>query len=86
MVIYGRSIDYCPWIEQLRLSENVIMHAKSVKFLGAVLDEGLSFKNPVHHNSAKITRSIDMIRELEHIFPSNILGSLCFSLEHTYLV
>ena len=47
LLIYGRSRNYFPWIEQIQLSGNIILPTKSVKFLGVVLDECLNFMNHV---------------------------------------
>jgi len=66
---WGRSPSYCPWLQDLTVGDSTKRRQKSVKNLGEIIDETLSFSEYVHCVSSKVPRNIVMIRKLNHHFP-----------------
>ena len=85
-VIYGRSVNYYPWIEKLELDGNAIERVRAVKFLGVIVDECLSFKDHINQIAARVARNLGIIRKLKRTFPRPVLRMLYFSLIHPYLI
>ena len=84
IVMYSRSPNYYPYVEQLQLSGSLIMHAKSVTFLGVALSECLNCKNHICHIFPRITPG--MIQKLMHICPPKILRTHYFLLAYTHIM
>ena len=59
---------------------------KSVKYLGVILDEVLSFSDHIQCVTSKDARNIGVIRKMKHFFPQLVLRLLCCSLVHPYLL
>ena len=85
-VVWGRLPSYYPWLQELTVGDSTIRRQKSVKYLGVIIDETLSFSEHVQCISSKVARNIGMIRKLKHQFPQKVLRLLYFSLVHPYLL
>ena len=57
----------------------------STKFLGAIIDENLTWKNHIDAISKTISRNIGMLTKLKHFIPENILYSLYCTLILPYI-
>ena len=86
MIIYGRSKNYYPWLTTLNASPSQISRKSTVKYLGVILDETLSFVEHIQCASSKVARNVGMMRKLKHFFPVRILRFIYFSLVHPYLL
>ena len=63
-----------------------ISRVDTVKFLGVILDESLSFRFHVRDISLKISRNLGVIRRLCNLVPNNVMWSLYYSLVHPYII
>jgi hypothetical protein len=85
-VVWGRSPSYYPWLQDLTVGDLTIRRKKSVKYLGVIIDETLSFLEHVQSISLKVARNIGMIRKLKHQFQQKVLRLSYLSLAHPYLL
>ena len=85
-VFFSRSPNYYPWIMEIATPKGIVKRSKSVKYLGIIIDEILSFKCHVKAISRILSRNLGIIRKLKHLFPSNVIRLLYFSLIHPYIL
>ena len=78
---YRNSLDLRP----VNLGHNIILQARSTKFLGLYLDEHLRFTNHIQHITGKISKTIGILHKLKNIFPKFILKNLYNSLILPYI-
>ena len=57
-----------------------------VKYLGIMIDSGLSWKNHIDFISHKISKSIGIITKLRHYIPRHLLFSIYHTLITPYLI
>ena len=62
-----------------------ITHANHVKFLGALLDETLSWKSHLIELSKNLARSVGIFDKLIHYVPRDTLISICYALFYPFL-
>ena len=84
--IFSRSPNYYSWITEIALPKRIVKRSSSVKYLGIIIDENLSFKYHVKAISRILSQNLGIIRKLKHFFPSNVLRLLYFSLIHPYIL
>ena len=66
--------------------KNVALECKeSVRYLGVIIDNNLSWKNHIDHVAIKISRTIGLICKLRHFLPRHILLTIYRSLVTPYL-
>ena len=66
--------------------KNVAVECKeSVRYLGVIIDNNLSWKNHIDHVAIKISRTIGLICKLRHFLPRHILLTIYRSLVTPYL-
>ena len=66
--------------------KNVALEYKeSVRHLGVIIDNNLSWKNHIDHVAIKISRTIGLICKLRHFLPRHILLTIYRSLVTPYL-
>ena len=85
-LVYGRNPNYYPWINELRFVDTSIQRLKTVKYLGVLIDECLSYKPHIELLSSKIARNVGIMRKLKKFFPYDVIRSLYFSTVHPYLL
>ena len=56
------------------------------KYLGALIDEYLSFREHIDYISLKLAKNVRILRKLHYIFPRDILKTVYYSLIHPYLL
>ena len=69
----------------LSINRKVIERTTSMKFLGILLDEHLSWKNHISVVENKVSRNIRILHEAKNIFSKGGLKTLSFSFVHCYL-
>ena len=57
----------------------------SAKYLGAVIDNELNFKQHIKIMEGKVARSVGILSKLKHFFPQNIMLQLYYALVHPFL-
>ena len=55
------------------------------KFLGVIVDDGITWKSHINHISSKITKTLAILRLLKYTFPKHISKTLYMSLIQPYL-
>ena len=70
----------------LKINNTNIQRVTEFNFLGVVLDEHLSWKPHINKISKNISRSIGVINNLKHIFPTYLLKTLYYSLIHSHML
>ena len=78
---YRKSIN----ISSLDFSGHQIERTDSIKFLGMIIDEKLSFKKHINLISSKTSKTIGLFYRLNKIFPLNILKTLYHCLIVPYI-
>ena len=84
-IIFSRSTDFYPWVKELDMSNGVMKRTASLKCLGIIIDETLSFKQHVTLTSKILARNLSIMMKLQHCFPKSVLCYLYFSLIHPYI-
>ena len=64
----------------LKIRKKIILNENSVKFLGLLLDSGLSLKHHIDELSKKVARTIDIFYKVRHPIPLDTLKILYYSL------
>lgn len=85
-MLYGRSANYYPWIEEIELVNGSIKRTSTVRYLGVIVDECLSFKDHIAFISTKLAKNVGTLRKLKNFFPKKVIRMLYFSLIHPYLL
>ena len=67
-------------IESIKFANHDIERTRSIKFLGIIIDENLSFKNHIDHISSKTSKSVGLLYRLSRFLPINVLKTLYHSL------
>ena len=66
--------------------KGTVKWSNSVKYLGIIIDEILSIKCHVKAINRILSWNLGIIRKLKHLFPSNNIRLLYFSLIHPYIL
>ena len=85
-VILSTLPDYYPWLKELNVGFYRIEPVLSVKYLGVIVDETISFSKYIQCISSKIAPNIGIRRKLKNFFPVNILRLIYFSSVNPYLI
>ena len=76
-------------VEKVKLNVKLdcvsLNRVSSTKFLGVIIDENLTWKNPIDAISKTISRNIGMLTKLKRFVPENILYSLYCTLIFPYI-
>ena len=72
-------------LPSLRFGGSNIVQTNSSNFLGLYLDENLKYDIHVDHIACKISKSLGILNKLKHIFPTNIMLTLYYTLIYPYL-
>ena len=77
-----RNIAYLPPIS---IGNSMMERSVSLKFLGIMVDEHLTFKNHVHYVSNKLSRSVGILNKLKLFLPFKASKSIYFAFILPYL-
>ena len=69
----------------IRANNTTLEQKTECKFLGVIVDEGITWKSHINHISSKIIKTIAILRLLKYTFPKHILKTLYMSLIQPYL-
>ena len=69
----------------LNIGVDPIEHKLNCKFLGIFIDNQLTWNNHLCHISAKLSRSVYIIKTVKHILPLTLLRSLYHTMVQPYL-
>ena len=69
----------------LLIKDNEVERVGSIKFLGVLLDEHLSWKEHIRYNENKIAKSISLLYRAKPFLGKHSLLILYYSYIHTYL-
>ena len=57
----------------IKIRESILTNVSTVKFLGAALDENLTFNDHVNKVTSKISKSVGVMRRLHCQLPANVM-------------
>ena len=69
----------------LNIGTDPIEHKLNCKFLGIFIDNQLRWNNHLSHISAKLSRSVYILKTVKHILPLTLLRSLYYTMVQPYL-
>ena len=69
----------------VKMGRSVIARENSVKFLGVILDNRLSFSMHIDSISSKISRTLGVLSKISSFVPRRVLVSLYYSLVQPYI-
>ena len=72
-------------LPRLKISDHAIERVESIRFLGVILDQNLSWKEHIKHIENKIAKNIGILYKAKPYLNKGSLLSLYFSYIHTYL-
>ena len=73
-------------IPEIKIGDNLIDEADSIKFLGIHIDNHLTFRDHIHKTAIKISKSLGLLFKLNKFLPSNILKIIYSALIHPYII
>ena len=68
-----------------RLSGQKIKLSKSVKYLGLILDEYLTWESHINFLKAKLSRSVGMLAKIRHYVPQETLKTIFFAIFNSHI-
>ena len=68
-MVYARSANYYPWIEEIELENGSIKRISIVKCLAVMVFECLSFKDHIAFIRSKEAKNVGTLRKLKNHFP-----------------
>ena len=69
----------------LQLNSNIIERENSLKFLGVILDEHLTWKKHVQLIDDKVSKNVGVLYKASKLINSKCLQSMYFSFTHSYI-
>ena len=72
-------------LPSLLIKKHKVERVKSIKFLGVLLDENLSWKDHIKYIENKVAKNIDLLHRAKLFLDKNSLRTLYYSYIHTYL-
>ena len=81
----GRKNDLPLLLPRLLIKKHKVERVKSIKFLGVLLDENLSWKDHIKYIENKVAKNIGLLYRAELFLDKNSLLTLYYSYIHTYL-
>ena len=74
-------------VPQIKLGpDNNISQTDNTKFLGMHIDQNLRFNHHIDHISAKLSKSVGILRKVKEFLPYNVMLSLYYTFIHSYIV
>jgi hypothetical protein len=68
----------------LKINDVALCKVKSVKFLGIIMDDGLSWREHISHISKKISKCIGIMYKIRRLIDMNTCKSLYYTLAYPY--
>ena len=70
---------------EIRIRDSILTKVSTVKFLGIILDENLTFNDHVINVTTKISKSVGVMRRLHCQLPADVMVKLYYSLVYSHL-
>jgi hypothetical protein len=70
----------------ITFNNNVIERVETIKILGLILDESLSFQPHIHHIQKKIVPFMFAIKRIRHLIPDDIAMNLYYAFIHSHFM
>ena len=84
-IIFGKKRRKLNCNVKIAIDTNIIEETQSVKFLGVLLDSGLTWKNHIDYVKSKIARGLGVMHRVRTFLPLKTLIVLYYSLIYPYL-
>ena len=72
-------------LPELKIGNNIIEKATSIKFLGVMIDENISWRDHIKTVENKLSKNIGLLYQAKQFLDENSLKALYFSYIHLYL-
>ena len=72
-------------LPELKIGNNIIEKATSIKFLGVIIDENISWRDHIKTVENKLSKNIGLLYQAKQFLDENSLKTLYFSYIHSYL-
>ena len=72
-------------LPELKIGNNIIEKATSIKFLGVMIDENISWRDHIKTVENKLSKNIGLLYQAKQFLDENSLKTLYFSYMHSYL-
>ena len=72
-------------LPELKIGNNIIEKATSIKFLGVMIDENISWRDHIKTVENKLSKNIGLLYQAKQFLDENSLKTLYFSYIHSYL-
>ena len=81
----SRKDDLPLLLPRLLIKKHKVQRVKSIKFLGVLLDENLSWKDHIKYIENKVAKNIGLLYRVKQFLDKNSLLTLYYSYIHTYM-
>ena len=69
----------------LKINDTEIKRKHSLKFLGVIIDENLTWKTHIEHLESKIAKNVGVLFKASKVLNTTCLKNIYFSLIHSYI-
>ena len=84
-VIYHSFKKNADGLRELKVYDNIIKRVKSVKYLGMIIDEHLSWNSHINNLCNLLSRNFNLFYNIRNIVPTNLKRQLYFSLVFSHI-
>ena len=84
-ILFRHKLKSVKYQLKIKINGNKLYPSSSIKYLGIILDEHLSWKNHIKSISLKLRRANGALSKLRHYVSSNILNTVYYSLFHSHI-
>ena len=73
-------------LPDLKIANNSIERTTSIKFLGIMIDENITWEDHIHTIEKKLAKNLGLLYQAKHILDNESLKTIYFSYIHSYLI
>ena len=73
-------------LPDLKIANNSIERTTSIKFLGVMIDENITWEDHIHTIEKKLAKNLGLLYQAKHILDNESLKTIYFSYIHSYLI
>ena len=73
-------------LPDLKIANNSIERTTSIKFLGVMIDENITWEDHMHTIEKKLAKNLGLLYQAKHILDNESLKTIYFSYIHSYLI
>ena len=73
-------------LPDFKIANNSIEKTTSIKFLGVMIDENITWEDHIHTIEKKLAKNLGLLYQAKHILDNESLQTIYFSYIHSYLI